>query len=727
MKKTETKKQQTERLLRWSRRTAVYNKMEESMTTNQKEAGGAAQAAPAKDPAAKSGKPQRKYYRRPAPKKKAEAPAAAGTPPEAPAAGDAGKTASPPKQRQTYPKKRNPQQTAKKDGEKQAGQAEKTPPKAGDKQNQTTKQNQNQNQNQNAGKNGGSSSRRRSSGKGKKGGAQDTAVPLRIIPLGGLGEVGKNVTLYECLGDMIMVDCGAIFPDEEMLGVDLVIPDFTYVVQNKDKIRGLLITHGHEDHIGAIPYLLKQVNLPIYGTRLTLGLIENKLKEHGLAQSTKLIPILPGDKLHFGCITVEPIHVNHSIPDAVAFAIDTPAGVAIATGDFKIDYTPIACGVTDLPKLAEYGQKGVLALLADSTNAERPGFSRSERTVGASFAALFSKAGNKRILIATFASNIYRIQQILDMAAQYGRKVAVFGRSMVNNTNMAFELGYLHAPEGLVIDADTINRYPPEKLVIVTTGSQGEPLAALSRMAAGLHRNVRVGVGDFIIISATPIPGNEKGVGKVVNGLMMLGAEVIYESMYDVHVSGHAYQDEQKLILSLVRPKYFIPVHGEFKHLKKHAMLAQSVGVEQNHILIAKTGDVIRLTQNSAVIESEVTAGQVLVDGLGVGDVGSTVLRDRQLLSQDGLVIVAASIDSVTGELVSGPEIVSRGFVYVKESELLMREARGVVKTVFDRSRADAGTKDTAALKNRVREQISQFIYRKTKRSPIILPIIMEI
>ena len=385
------------------------------------------------------------------------------------------------------------------------------------------------------------------------------AVPMHIIPLGGLGEVGKNITLYECQGDMLMVDCGLVFPDSDMFGVDLVIPDFTYVVQNKDRIKGVIITHGHEDHIGALPYLLKQVNLPVYATRLTIGLIKNKLEEHGLLGRTKLVEITPRRKFKLGCFTVDPIHVNHSIPDAVAFAIECPAGVVLQTGDFKIDYTPLSGGPTDLAAFAEYGRKGVLALLSDSTNAERPGFTATEKKVAQSFANLFHRADKQRIIIATFASNLYRIQQIIDLAVENGRKVAVSGRSMANNTQMALELGYLHAPEGVLIDIEQLNKYPPEKVVLITTGSQGEPLSALSRMASSSHRNVRVGPGDFIIISATPIPGNEKMVTKVVNGLLLLGAEVIYESMYDVHVSGHACQEEQKLILTLTAPKYFLP------------------------------------------------------------------------------------------------------------------------------------------------------------------------
>ena len=401
---------------------------------------------------------------------------------------------------------------------------------------------------------------------------KEAATPIHIYPLGGLGEVGKNMTVYECNGDMIIVDCGLVFPDSEMFGVDMVIPDFTFVVQNKDKIKGLLITHGHEDHIGSIPYLLQKISLPIYGTRLTCGLIKNKLEEFGLAGKTKFVEIVPRQKIKLGCFTVEPIHVNHSIPDAVAFAIDSPAGTIIQTGDFKIDYTPLACGVTDLSTLSEYGQRGVLALLSDSTNAERPGFTATEQKVAAGVRSLFARARNKRIIIATFASNIYRVQQIIDLAVEDGRKVAFSGRSMVNNTAMAQELGYMHIPEGTLISVDELNQYPPEQVVLVNTGSQGEPLSALSRMASCSHRQVRVGPGDFIIISANPIPGNEKSVTKIVNGLLLLGAEVIYESMYDVHVSGHACQEEQKLMLTLTKPKYFLPVHGEYKQLKKHAL-----------------------------------------------------------------------------------------------------------------------------------------------------------
>ena len=554
---------------------------------------------------------------------------------------------------------------------------------------------------------------------------KEAATPIHIYPLGGLGEVGKNMTVYECCGDMIIVDCGLVFPDNDMFGVDMVIPDFTFVVQNKDKIKGLLITHGHEDHIGSIPYLLQKFDLPIYGTRLTCGLIRNKLEEFGLAGKTKFVEITPRQKLKLGCFTVEPIHVNHSIPDAVAFAIDSPAGTIIQTGDFKIDYTPLACGPTDLATLSEYGQKGVLALLSDSTNAERPGFTATEQKVAAGVRSLFARAQNKRIIIATFASNIYRVQQIIDLAVEDGRKVAFSGRSMVNNTAMAQELGYMHIPEGTLISIDEINQYPPEQVVLVTTGSQGEPLSALSRMASCSHRQVRVGPGDFIIISAKPIPGNEKSVTKIVNGLLLLGAEVIYEGMYDVHVSGHACQEEQKLMLTLTRPKYFLPVHGEYKQLKKHAITAASLGIPTSNILIAENGSNIILSQDEKLGEP-VTAGAVMVDGLGVGDVGNVVLRDRKHLSEDGLVIIVATVDSKTGKVLAGPDLVSRGFVYVRENESLMDGAQSIVETALDRC-VDEHVRDWNSVKTRVREALSSYIYRRTKRSPMILPILMEV
>ena len=556
-----------------------------------------------------------------------------------------------------------------------------------------------------------------------KGGA---AVPINIYPLGGLGEVGKNMTVYECCGDMIIVDCGLVFPDSEMYGVDMVIPDFTFVLQNKDKIKGLLITHGHEDHIGSIPYLLQKMDLPVYGTRLTLGLIRNKLEEFNLAGKTRFVEIVPRQKLQLGCFTVEPIHVNHSIPDAVAFAIESPAGVVIQTGDFKIDYTPLACGPTDLTTLAEYGRKGVLALLSDSTNAERPGFTATEQKVAAGVHNLFTQARNKRIIIATFASNIYRIQQIIDLAVQEGRKVAFSGRSMVNNTAMAQELGYMHIPDGTLIGVDELNRYAPEEVVLITTGSQGEPLSALSRMASCSHRQVRVGPGDFIIISANPIPGNEKSVTKIVNGLLLLGAEVIYESMYDVHVSGHACQEEQKLMLTLTRPKFFLPVHGEYKQLKKHALTAASLGIPHNNILIAENGSNVILTQDEIKLGEPVTAGAVMVDGLGVGDVGNVVLRDRKHLSEDGLVIIVATVDGKTGRVLAGPDLVSRGFVYVRENESLMEGAQSTVEMALNRC-VEERVRDWNSVKTRMREALSSYIYRRTKRSPMILPVLMEV
>lgn len=557
----------------------------------------------------------------------------------------------------------------------------------------------------------------------QKGGAR---VPIHIYPLGGLGEVGKNMTVYECCGDMIIVDCGLVFPDSEMYGVDMVIPDFTFVLQNKDKIKGLLITHGHEDHIGSIPYLLQKMDVPVYGTKLTVGLIRNKLEEFNLAGRTHFVEITPKQKLRLGCFTVEPIHVNHSIPDSVGFAIDSPAGVIIQTGDFKIDYTPLACGPTDLTTLAEYGRRGVLALLSDSTNAERPGFTATEQKVAAGVHNLFTQARNKRIIIATFASNIYRIQQIIELAVQEGRKVAFSGRSMVNNTAMAQELGYMHIPEGTLINIEELNRYAPEEVVLITTGSQGEPLSALSRMASCSHRQVRVGPGDFIIISANPIPGNEKSVTKIVNGLLMLGAEVIYESMYDVHVSGHACQEEQKLMLTLTKPKYFLPVHGEYKQLKKHALTAASLGIPHSNILIAENGSNVILTQDEIKLGDPVTAGAVMVDGLGVGDVGNVVLRDRKHLSEDGLVIIVATVDSKTGKVLAGPDLVSRGFVYVRENESLMDGAQSTVEMALNRC-VEEHVRDWNSVKTRMREALSSYIYRRTKRSPMILPVLMEV
>lgn len=557
----------------------------------------------------------------------------------------------------------------------------------------------------------------------KQGGAAKT--PVRIIPLGGLNEIGKNMTAYECGDDIFIVDCGLAFPDDDMMGVDIVIPDFSFVEKNRDRIRGVVLTHGHEDHIGGIPYLLKTVNLPLYGTKLTLGLIEGKLKEHGLLQKAKLNVVAGGDTIKLGCMSVEFIRVNHSIPDSCSFAITTPAGVIIQTGDFKVDYTPIEDQVIDLARFGELGSKGVLALLSDSTNAERPGNTVSERKVGESLDALFKTATGKRIIIATFASNIHRVQQIIDAAGKVGRKVAVSGRSMVNVVAKAIELDYLRVPPGIIVDIDAINRYPSEQIVIITTGSQGEPMSALTRMAMGDHRKVTVTPGDYIIISATPIPGNEKTVSRVINELMKLGAEVIYEKMYEIHVSGHACQDELKLMIGLTRPKFFIPVHGEFRHLKKHAGLALSMGIEQQNVFIPDIGKVLETDGEQMRFAGQVPAGRVFVDGSGVGDVGSIVLRDRKHLGQDGLIVLVASIDG-EGQLCAGPDIVSRGFVYVRESEEMMKEARNIAKRVLEECR-NGGVRDWGGLKQQVKDSLSQYFYSKTKRSPMILPIIQEV
>ncbi|MBR5222724.1 MAG: ribonuclease J [Clostridia bacterium] len=550
--------------------------------------------------------------------------------------------------------------------------------------------------------------------------------PVRIIPLGGLGEIGKNITLYEYEGDMILVDCGMSFPDEEMPGIDIVIPDFTYVLENKDKIKGLFVTHGHEDHIGAIPYLLKNFNVPIYATRLTVGLIEGKLKEHRLLESAKLNVVKAGSTVNAGKFSVQFIHVNHSIPDAVAFAIKTAGGTVVHMGDFKIDTTPIDDYMIDIPCLAELGKKGVLALLSDSTNAERGGYTASERLVGGSFSNLFRQAEGKRIIVATFSSNIHRIQQIIDEAYRCNRKVAVSGRSMLNVVSVAEELGYLRVPKDVLIEIEAIKNYTPGEIVVVTTGSQGEPLSALHRMAFSDHRQVEIAPGDMIIISATPIPGNEKLVTKVINELMKRGANVVYERMYDVHVSGHACQEELKLIMSIVKPKYFIPVHGEQKHLMKHAELAKLMGIEKENTVIAQNGSVIELTKKQVKCTEMVQAGRVMVDGLGVGDVGSIVLRDRKLLSDGGIIIVAVSIDAVTREIVAGPDIVSRGFIYMKESEELISEINNLVWDILDRCYYQ-NIRDWATIKNKIKDGVSKFLFTKTKRSPMVLPIIMEV
>lgn len=549
---------------------------------------------------------------------------------------------------------------------------------------------------------------------------------VRIIPLGGLGEIGKNITLYEYDGDMLLVDCGMSFPDEEMPGIDSVIPDFTYVLANKDKIKGLVLTHGHEDHIGGISYLLQNFNLPIYGTRLTLGLVETRLKENGLLGGAKLNVVKPQDIIRLGKFSVEFIHVNHSIPDAVALAIRCGAGLIVQTGDFKIDTSPIDGEVIDLARFAELGREGVLAYLGDSTNAERTGYTASERIVGESFQNLFKKAKNHRIIVATFSSNIHRIQQIIDEAVRCGRKVAVSGRSMINVVNIASELGYLKVDEGVLVDIDSIKKYPSEQLVIITTGSQGEPLSALHRIASGEHRNVDVIPGDMIIISATPIPGNEKWVSKVVNELMKKGANVVYEKMYDVHVSGHACGEELKLMLSIVKPQFFVPVHGEQKHLCKHAQLAQGMGIPKQNILVGSIGNVIEVSRKSIKIVDTVPAGRVLVDGLGVGDVGSIVLRDRLRLSEDGVIVIAISQDAVTGEIVSGPDVVSRGFVYVKESEELIGEITEIACDILERCYVH-NIRDWNAIKGKLCDGVSKFLYERTRRSPMILPVIMSV
>jgi ribonuclease J len=549
---------------------------------------------------------------------------------------------------------------------------------------------------------------------------------VHIAFLGGMNEIGKNMTLYEYKDDMFIVDCGLAFPTSDLPGVDLVIPDFTYVEKNRHKIKGVLVTHGHEDHIGGLAFLLKRINVPIYATKLTIGLIQGKLKEHGLLNKAKLVEIRPRDNITLGAFNIEFIHVNHSIPDAVGLAIRCPAGVIIQTGDFKIDTTPVDGDMIDLARFAEYGKKGVLALLSDSTNAERPGYTMSERKVGESFEQLFRKAHNKRIVVATFASNIHRVQQIIDVAQSRGRKVAVTGRSLENLVQVGQDLGYLNVPENILIPIDAIKRYPDDKLVIITTGSQGEPMSALTRIAFGEHRKVNIGPNDYVIISATPIPGNEKMVGNVVNELMKHNVEVIYEKMYEVHVSGHACQEELKLMMGIVKPQYFIPVHGEQKHLQKHAGLAMSMGYDMKHICLGNIGEKISLSKTEMKQIETVPAGEVYVDGLGVGDVGNIVLNDRKHLSQDGIIIVVATLDAETGDVVSGPDVVSRGFVYVKENEDLMNKARDLAcHVIYDYY--DVKGRDWNTVKSKLRDEISHLMYEKTKRSPMVLPILMEI
>lgn len=548
--------------------------------------------------------------------------------------------------------------------------------------------------------------------------------PVRIMALGGLNEVGKNMYVFETEQDIVIIDCGMTFPDAEMPGVDIVIPDYTYVEKNKDKVRGVLVTHGHEDHIGGIPYLLKKFNVPIYGTRLTLGLIESKLKEHNLGK-VNLVTVEPGQTVRLGSITAEFIRVNHSIPDSCAIALRTPAGIIIHTGDFKVDYTPIEGGIIDLPRFAELGNEGVLALLSDSTNSERQSFTPSERKVGGTFDNLFNKAGGKRIIIATFSSNVHRIQQIINCAVKYGRKVTVFGRSMINVMKLGVDLGYLKIPDGVLIDIDKMRSYSDDKIVLITTGSQGEPMSALTRMALNDHRQVSVTENDYIIISARPIPGNEKFVGRVVNELLKLGAEVVYEEMYEVHVSGHACQEEQKLILALTRPKFFVPVHGEYKHLSRHASTARDMGIPEKNIIIADIGNVIETDGVTMKITGNVPSGKVMVDGYGVGDVGAIVLKDRMHLAQDGVIVVTLTIDKMDRRLLSGPDVISRGFVYQKENEELMEEARKLARDVLD---DELKTRhDYNAIKNRLRDDLGDYFLKKTKRRPMVIPDIMDI
>ncbi len=548
---------------------------------------------------------------------------------------------------------------------------------------------------------------------------------IKIIPLGGLEEVGKNMTVIEYGDDMILLDCGVAFPEDEMLGVDLVIPDISYVEKNKSKLKGIVITHGHEDHIGAIPYVLKTVNVPLYATRLTLGLIQTKLEEHKLVRSTNMKCVKAGDIITLGNMKVEFIRTTHSIADSVAVAIHTPVGTIIHTGDFKVDFTPIDGKVMDFARFAELGTQGVLALMSDSTNSEREGYTMSESSVGKVFDEIFYDC-QKRIIVATFASNVHRVQQIINAAMDNNRKVAICGRSMLNVMTVAKELGYLEIPDGVLIDIDDIDDYPPNRLVLITTGSQGETMAGLSRMAAGSHKKVVISKDDLVIISAHPIPGNEKLVSNVIDDLFKIGADVIYHSLADVHVSGHACSEEQKLMLALTRPKYFIPVHGEFRHLKAHAETAKKVGIPEENIVMLTNGKVLELDKNFCKVTGTVPSGRVLIDGLGIGDVGNIVLRDRQHLSQDGLIIISLAMDSKTGNIVAGPDIISRGFVYVRESEDLIDEVKKVAKKELEKCMQN-NIKDWATIKNMLKDALHDFLYTKTKRNPMLIPIITEI
>ena len=588
--------------------------------------------------------------------------------------------------------------------------------------------NQNQNQNQNKETTAAAPAAHSAPSKNRGRGRGGRKLPaVRVIPLGGLGEVGKNLTVIESAGEGLIIDCGMTFPDETMPGVDLVIPDFTYVLDKHEMIKGIFITHGHEDHIGSLPFLLKQVKLPVYGTKLTIALIENKLKEAGLLGKVTLNVVKPGDVVKLEKNSVEFIHVNHSIPDACAIAVHTPLGPIIHMGDFKIDFTPIGGEIINLARFGELGSKGVLALLSDSTNSELSGSSQSEKNVGENLDKIFAQYLDKRILVATFSSNVHRVQQIMDAAAKYGRKVAVQGRSMSNVVNKALEIGALEIASGILIDVDAAGKYPPEKVVIISTGSQGEPMSALTRMAMGDHRKVTVGPTDCIIISASPIPGNEKLVTKVINELLKSGAKVVYEKAFGIHVSGHACQEEQKTILALTKPKFFMPVHGEYKHLKRHAETAISMGTEPSRVLIADIGKVVEITENSIGIVDTVTAGKVLVDGLGVGDVGSVVLRDRKHLAQDGLIVVVTTVNGETGEILSGPDIVSRGFVYVRESEDMIARARNIARESIERCLSGNNGREWNQLKQRVKDDLGNYFWQMTKRNPMILPVIQEV
>lgn len=549
---------------------------------------------------------------------------------------------------------------------------------------------------------------------------------LKIIPLGGLHEVGKNITVFEYENEIIVVDCGLSFPEDDMLGIDLVIPDITYLEKNVDKIKGLIITHGHEDHIGSVPYLLKKINIPIYAPRLACGLIRNKLEEHKLLRSTKLTEVIQGQTISLGKkFKVEFIRSSHSIPDSVMLAITTPAGTVLHTGDFKVDYTPIDGKIMDFGRIAEIGNQGILALMSDSTNAERKGFTMSESSIGEVFDKLFLHC-TKRIVVATFASNVHRVQQIVNSAIKYNRKIAVCGRSMINMIETAKELGYIECPDNIFIDIDMMSNYTDEQLVIITTGSQGEPMSALTRMAAGDHRKVKITPNDLVIISATPIPGNEKFVSKVIDDLMQIGAEVVYSSLETIHVSGHACQEEQKLILALTKPKYFIPVHGEYRQLIAHSETAQSMGIDKDNIIMLSNGRVLEINNEGAELTTSVPSGRILVDGLGVGDVGSIVLRDRQHLSQDGLIVIVMTMDNQTGEIVSGPDVISRGFVYVRESENLMEDVKSFIREEIHELE-NRHIKEWSTIKSTLKDELRDYIFNKTKRNPMILPIIMEI